>query len=155
MLVLIAWGMGSFLLAKRLSYPPWVAYPVALAGLLAVQYLGVTTPWVRQHDVEGHREYVNYLVSDGILPAVKQGWETWQPPLYYALAAIWRKLFSGFSYDDPFRPVQFLAAALYLATLVLALYAFRRMDSTDSHRGNRWPGNARSSSSPLVFCRSY
>jgi len=98
-----------------------------LAGLLVVQYLDVTTPWVRQHDVEGHREYVDYLISARTLPAVQQGWETWQPPLYYGLAAIWRELFSGFSYDDPFRPVQFLAAALYLATLVLALLAFRRL----------------------------
>jgi hypothetical protein len=126
-LCLIPWGMISFLLAKRVGYPAWVAWPVALAGILVVQYLAVTPPTVRQHDVDGHREYVDYLISTGTLPAVRSGWETWQPPLYYGLAAIWRGLLSGFSFDDPFRPVQFLAAILFLATLMLALYAFWRL----------------------------
>ena len=36
--------------------PYWAACPVALAGLLAVLYLNVTTPWARQHDVGAHRE---------------------------------------------------------------------------------------------------
>jgi hypothetical protein len=130
-LSLILWGTGSFLLAQRVGYPSWVGWPVALAGFLVVQYLNVTSPWVRQHDVEGHREYVDYLISTRMLPDLQQGWETWQPPLYYGLAAIWRSLFSGFSYEDPFRPVQFLATALFLATLVLALCSFRRLQLND------------------------
>ena len=99
---------------------------MALAGLLALQYLDVTGPWVRQHDVEGHREYVEHLATERSLPSVRQGWETWQPPLYYVVAAAWKSLFSGVSYDDPFRPVQFLAAVLYLALMVASLPLLRR-----------------------------
>lgn len=126
-LCLIGVGRGGFLFAQRVGYPSWIGWPIVVAGFLAVQYLDVTTPWLRQHDVEGHREYVDYLISARTLPSVKQGWESWQPPMYYGLAAIWRGLFTAFSYDDPFRSIQYMAAALYLSTLVLALYAFCRL----------------------------
>jgi hypothetical protein len=56
---------------------------------------------------------------------VQQGCETWQPPLYYIAAALWRLPFSGLSFDDPFRPVQFFAAALYLAGFMLTLVILR------------------------------
>ena len=124
---LLAWGVGAFALARRCGYRPWVGWPVALAGLLAVQYLDVTTPWLRQHDVAGHREYIEHLHAHAELPGVLQGWETWQPPLYYCLAAAWQRIWPGGAYDDPFRPVQFLATALYLATVVAALPAFGRL----------------------------
>lgn len=62
---------------------------------------------------------------------MQQGWETWQPPLYYCLAAGWRVLCSGFSFGDAFRPVQFLSAGLYLAALVVAVAAFRRFGLSD------------------------
>ncbi len=124
---LILWllGVGAFALARRCGYPVWVGWPLALAGLLAVQYVEVTTPWVRQHDVEGHREYVQHLVTKRTLPAIRQGWETWQPPLYYCGAAVWQWLFSAWSHGDPFRSVQFLSAVLYLATIASALVALR------------------------------
>ncbi len=125
--VLLLWGFGAFALANRWGYAPWVGWPVALAGLLALQYLDVTTPWVRQHDVEGHREYIDHLCSNRTLPAVRQGWETWQPPLYYITAALWRVPFLALSFDDPFRPIQFFGAVLYLATIVVGLPIFRRL----------------------------
>lgn len=49
-LVLVFWGAGAFALARRCGCGAWVAWPVALAGLLALQYVDVTTPSVRQHD---------------------------------------------------------------------------------------------------------
>jgi hypothetical protein len=128
---LLVWGLGAFALARRCGYGLWPGWPVALAGLLAVQYLDVTTPWVRQHDVGGHSEYIEHLRVYRELPAVLQGWETWQPPLYYCIAAAWQRLWPGGAYDDPFRPVQFLGAALYLAAVVAALLAFRRLGLTE------------------------
>ena len=57
-----------------------------------------------------------------------QGWETWQPPLYYVAAALWRVPFSAFTFDDPFRPVQYLAALAYLATILAAVPIFRQLN---------------------------
>src|ERR1017187_1048593 len=124
----LLWGLGAFALAARCGYAAWVGWPVALAGLLAFQYVEVTGPSsVRQHDVEGHREYIDHLSAERILPAVRQGWETWQPPLYYLAAALWRWPFSAVSFQDPFRPVQFFAAALYLAVIIAAQMGLGRL----------------------------
>lgn len=38
-------------------------------------------------DVEGHLEYVNYVLQRGALPLADEGWEAYQPPLYYVVAA--------------------------------------------------------------------
>ena len=128
---LLVWGLGAFALARRCGYGFWPGWPVAFAGLLAVQCLDVTTPWLRQHDVGAHREYIEHLLAHRELPAVLQGWETWQPPLYYCIAAAWQRLWPGGAYDDPFRPVQYLGAALYLAAVVAALLAFQRHGLTE------------------------
>jgi len=129
--VLLAWGIGAFTLAVRRGYTAWVGWPVALAGLLALQYVEVTPPSVRQHDVDGHREYVEYLIAKRSLPPVQPGWETWQPPLYYVGAALWHWLFSGLAFADPFRPVQFFAAVLYLAAIVVGFLGLQRLGFND------------------------
>ncbi|MCK6447810.1 MAG: hypothetical protein L6Q99_15570 [Planctomycetes bacterium] len=38
-------------------------------------------------DVEGHIEYVDYVLQRGALPLAHEGWEAYQPPLYYVVAA--------------------------------------------------------------------
>lgn len=125
---LLPFGVFSFWFAARLGYKSYVGWPLALAGLLGIQCVLQTPPSVRQHDVEGHREYVDYVATTGKLPAVMQGWETWQPPLYYLTAAFWRTLFEAIPQDDPFCSVQYLALILYVATVTLALFAFRRLN---------------------------
>lgn len=125
--LLFLWGAAAFWAVRRCGCPGWVGWPLAIAGLLALQYLDVTTPWVRQHDVWAHREYIDFIASRWALPLVEQGWETWQPPLYYGLAAVWRWGFSPLAWEDAFRPVQFLAGALYLGTIFVAVPVFRRL----------------------------
>ena len=126
-LACLAWGAVAFLFTARVGHKTWVGWPLAVAGLLGVQCALQTPPDVRQHDVEGHREYVEFVSTHRHLPPVQQGWETWQPPLYYFVAAAWRGLFSGIPQDDSFRSVQFLAAGFYVGTVALALVAFRRL----------------------------
>jgi hypothetical protein len=129
---LLTWGIVAFFFAARVGYKPWVGWPLAVAGLLGIQYVLVTPSFVRQHDVEGHRQYVDYLAKEKKLPDVKQGWETWQPPLYYLIASVWRYSFSSIPQQDSFRSVQFLSAVLYIATIALALIAFHAVGISDS-----------------------
>jgi Flp pilus assembly protein TadD len=39
-------------------------------------------------DASGHLEYVQYLLDRHAVPLADQGWQMFQPPLYYALAAL-------------------------------------------------------------------
>lgn len=120
-------GFVSFYGAFKAGCSPWISWPVALAALLVVQYLDVTTPYVRQHDVDGHREYIDYILKSRELPPVKEGWETWQPPLYYMIAAAWRRVFTDEQNTDPFRSVQVLATCFYLGAVICALMGAYRI----------------------------
>lgn len=125
--LLTLWGAAVFALSNRFTWGTAAAWPIVVAGLLAFQYVEVITPWLRQHDVGGHREYIDYLGTHFRLPPVQQGWETWQPPLYYLAAVFWRFSFPLGTFDDPFRPVQFLAALLYVATIGCGMWILRRL----------------------------
>jgi tetratricopeptide (TPR) repeat protein len=45
-------------------------------------------------DVEGHLAYIHYIQVHSALPLANQGWESFQPPLYYLLCAALLKLLS-------------------------------------------------------------
>ncbi|MBI5493727.1 MAG: hypothetical protein HY904_01805 [Deltaproteobacteria bacterium] len=128
--VLLLAGWGVLLGARRLRVGAGGAW-VALLGLVTTTlYHVVTDHSVRSHDVAGHREYVDHLLRSWSLPGVRQGWETWQPPLYYALSAAWAQLTSWTGVDDVHRRVQWVAAALYLCVVLGGLVAWRRFRFT-------------------------
>src|SRR5262245_8885178 len=51
-------------------------------------------------DAGAHRVYVRVVLQEGRLPLADEGWQMYQPPLYYLLAAGWLKL-AGFASTDP------------------------------------------------------
>lgn len=60
------------------------------ASLLALCAYWSVTPWservydVKRHGETGHLGYIEYVTEHGSLPRPDQGWEYFQPPLYYA-----------------------------------------------------------------------
>jgi Tfp pilus assembly protein PilF len=67
---------------------------LALAGswlALFANNLGALPP-VTGFDAQSHMEYIRYIQEHGSLPLAAQGWEMYQPPLYYLLSATWLKL---------------------------------------------------------------
>lgn len=65
----------------------WVGY-LCLALLIFVQiHNHFSFPWTRGFDAAGHVEYINYLKTNHHLPKPWEGWELYQPPLYYALGS--------------------------------------------------------------------
>lgn len=50
-------------------------------------------PIDRGFDASGHLEYVHYLQQHKSVPLPIEGWELWQPPLYYALVSIFPSIF--------------------------------------------------------------
>ena len=77
---------------RRLASGGWVNLVVILivvAGLLIrLHYISATPGNVRTHDYRGHISYVQFLASTGMLPEPDSCFECWQPPLYYACAAV-------------------------------------------------------------------
>lgn len=44
------------------------------------------------HDAHAHVEYIRFVLKEGRIPQPDDGWEFYQPPLYYFLCAQWLKL---------------------------------------------------------------
>lgn len=133
--VLLA-GLLWFALVWRRGLPSGYGWLGVLALLLTVQYHLITDPFMRQHDVGGHREYIDVLMKTHALPTVKQGWETWQPPLYYTVGALWAGATSVLD-ADPFRRVQMLASLLYLLAVAVACLKWR---SFGFNKNTGWVG---------------
>jgi hypothetical protein len=94
--VLEAFSVGSGLLIvlvvalRRLGWVWPLVAPFAFGLAARLAYLFVTPPFTRTHDVQGHLDYIEYLLAHHSLPRPYDGWSFYQPPLYYvAGAALW------------------------------------------------------------------
>jgi len=92
----LTWGAAAaslvaLALARRRSARPlpalWIAGGLAAVWvlLLAIAAKDVTA-W-SGFDREGHLEYLDWIRTRGTLPYPTDGWQMYQPPLYYLLAA--------------------------------------------------------------------
>lgn len=78
----------------------WTADPASLLfSVIALLWIVLMThnlgllPRMVGFDCEGHLDYINYIQKYWALPLADQGWEMYQPPLYYAAAAVILKVF--------------------------------------------------------------
>ena len=62
-----------------------VSFIIAIGICIRLIYLLGTPYHERAYDVEGHIEYVHHLLDRGRLPAHGEGWQWYQPPLYYVM----------------------------------------------------------------------
>jgi hypothetical protein len=137
--VLLALGMLPWLLAMsrivRLRRP----LTAVLCGALVVicAYWGAT-PWkVRAYDVglrgdTGHLDYVAYVAEKGELPRPNEGWQYYQPPLYYEGGALaWR--WAGALSLSRHETLRAYSVALWLVFLAASAAAI-----DGAVRGARW-----------------
>jgi hypothetical protein len=124
-LVLSVLGWGAD--ALGLTRPAVLALLVGAAARIA--YLLVTPYSVRNHDVDQHIEYVEYLVAHHTVPKPSDGWAFYHPPSYYVLAALlWRGLMAIGVTKRPVLLVALQAQSLVynLGFLVFALITGKR-----------------------------
>jgi len=96
-LLLVA-GLLPWLLALARAFRLRRVQTIVLGGALVVLcwYWSATAWNQRSYDVKGfgetgHIDYVVYVAEHGSLPPLDQGWQYYQPPLYYEGAALtWR-----------------------------------------------------------------
>jgi hypothetical protein len=84
----------AFVTARRLGSEAMLRHAPALALVLLTVfwiYLFATTfvriPLVIGYDAKAHVDYIVYLLRTGSLPPPTQGFSTYHPPLFYAVAA--------------------------------------------------------------------
>ena len=78
------------------------------------------------YDVDGHLVYIHYIQQHHSLPRADQGWETFQPPLYYMLsAALLSALSLSVAQDGGVMAMRMLGLAIGIAHFVLVWASLR------------------------------
>jgi hypothetical protein len=79
---------ARFPAALRTAFEPsnlrWLCF--AAWGILSANNL-MHLPWIFGFDSRQHLEYVTFLIENGRIPYADEGWQMFQPPLAYLLAA--------------------------------------------------------------------
>jgi 4-amino-4-deoxy-L-arabinose transferase-like glycosyltransferase len=138
---------------------PWLEHlPVFIAAAawiaLFINNIGILPPRVG-FDFEAHRAYVRYILDHHALPLASQGWEMYQPPLYYVACALWLKLL-GLSTADQggLVAIRCLGFAVGLAHL-LVLWATLRL-LFPGQRVAQWAGLTLAATlPPLLYLGEY
>lgn len=118
---------ASFVGCVMLRPAAWITGTLSVlisASILRVYYMLITPHWIRGHDTDGHLEYITYIADHWTLPRPDLGWETWQPPLYYALSALWQILSNalGLQHASVTFGLQMFALMLSIASLFLFVW---------------------------------
>ncbi len=89
LILFIAFGVSHIVLSARRHFhvESTLAWIFLFGVLLRVIYVLWTPYPVRAYDVDGHLEYIQYVVDHLLIPKSSEGWEYNQPPLYYFLMA--------------------------------------------------------------------
>jgi hypothetical protein len=94
----------------------WILAGCLLLALLVCAWNAALVPPLTGYDEPGHVGYVLTLLREGRLPHPLEGWSTFHPPLYYAVASVvWRLA-------EPFGP-EGLRVGLRAIGIVLTLAA--------------------------------
>ncbi len=97
--VALVWGLKRWLRHKRM---PGGTLPTATSTKLIYSLLVIVVmaraalflnnapqiPPSIGFDVEGHKEYIQFIQQKHTLPLANDGWEMFQPPLYYLVSAV-------------------------------------------------------------------
>jgi hypothetical protein len=116
LLLVLIFGVLTLDLRKPSGPAFWLRVSFLGGAALRIIYYFGTQADVRAHDHDGHLEYVTYVWRQLSLPASGDGWEFYQPPLYYALCAALGRL-AGL----PAELLEELGAGISLAAAVAAL----------------------------------
>jgi hypothetical protein len=92
--------------------------------MLRIAYVVATPHDVRAYDWEGHMQYIDYVFRNGSLPPPSAGWEFYQPPLYYIVAAVLLRIASimGLPSELRFLFLQWFSLLLSLLTLGIGFW---------------------------------
>jgi len=84
---------------------------IVVLGLLILQLHNISNYSAgKGFDSWGHIEYINLIRTEGRVPLANEGWELYQPPLYYFLASTFSSL----------QPVRFLGLVMWLILIGLS-----------------------------------
>lgn len=123
LLVIAAISVGSLSLWRR--YKILLAV-VAMAWLALFLHNFPSLPYAAGFDAQHHLEYITYLQEHHRLPHANEGWEMFQPPLYYIVSASLLSLIhSGVSHGSGILLLRFFGLFIGLINVALVFIGLR------------------------------
>ena len=123
--VTFLWNVGFKQSTARWQAPILL---LVLAGLWLLLFWnnGRLLPFHRGFDSKEHLDYISYIQQHRSLPLPTEGWEMYQPPLYYLIAAASLSV-RGLSVDDPMSiyVLRWLGAFFGIAHFILVYLSMR------------------------------
>ena len=109
----------------RLDWLEWLI--VYAAALLRLVYFAGTPFYVRALDYGGHIDYIEHFTHHVKLPQIGFEWESYQPPLYYAILGFPSRLFEhfGVSREHLWSLWQFPSLLMSCATMAACVWIAR------------------------------
>jgi hypothetical protein len=132
-------------------------FPLGLAGLWLVLFannLGVL-PILAGYDVDGHIAYVRYIQEHHVLPRANEGWEMFQPPLYYLLstALLWA-LSLSVTQDNGVMALRVMGLVIGVGHFVLVWASLRLLFPGERAKA-RWGLVLAAALPPLLYLSQY
>ncbi|MFO0949043.1 MAG: tetratricopeptide repeat protein [Planctomycetota bacterium] len=111
----------------------------ALGWVVLTAHNATVLPGPLGFDYPGHIEYLDYLLKENWLPLPTDGWQMYQPPVYYLLTAIPLKIFRL----EPSRPpglhwIRAVQIFIAVTQLAIVLFSLRLLFPGNSRR--QWGG---------------
>jgi hypothetical protein len=96
--------------------------------LVRIIYFSHTGPFERTADAPGHFEYIEFISENMSLPAINELEQSYHPPLYYVVSAVFHKVLSLFHFtvNTINRVLQFLSLCFHLGFLISGTMILKR-----------------------------
>ena len=125
--VIVTAGVGS--LSKWLGSPNT---PIAVLALIILAWVVLFANNLPQlsglfgFDRDGHQQYIDYILQKKALPLADEGWQMYQPPLFYVLSALIIGPFGwSASADSAMLALRCFSVVVGIAHLVLIFFCLR------------------------------
>jgi tetratricopeptide (TPR) repeat protein len=142
---------GSSVLGRELL--PVLALAVLWIALFA-NNLGVL-PNLVGYDVDAHLAYIRFIQEHHALPRADQGWETFQPPLYYVLSAALLSMLSlSSTQDGGVMALRVMGMAIGIAHFVLVWASLRLLFPGEQSKA-RWGLVLAAALPPMLYLSQY
>ena len=130
---------------------------LGLAGLWLVLFannLGVL-PNLVGYDADGHIAYIRYIQEHHCLPRADEGWEMFQPPLYYLLSTALLRMFSlSVAQDGGVMALRAMGLVIGVAHFVLVWASLRLLFPGERAKA-RWGLALAAALPPLLYLSQY
>lgn len=119
----------------------------ALSSLASLHYFHISYNFTYTNDLQGHLDYAYFMHKHPGRPGSYNGWENFQPPLYYYLAALAIKMAQDFHTVPVLTAIRFVSWVCMLVFQFFGVLTLRRLSWSQqagwlaSALFLLWPGN--------------